>query len=142
MSTNWLIPVDGSDTSLRAVKWALDQQATLKAAPQLHLLNVQPKLSADIGRFIAHQQIESFQAEQGNAALAAAKAQCDAAGVPVHLHVAVGESAGVVAQFVKQVGATQVVVGTVGETGLLGTLMGSFAQKVVHAVSVPVTLIK
>lgn len=142
MTQTWLLPLDGSDVSLRAVTWALAQTATLKEAPILHLLNVQPALPRDIGRFIDADTIRDFHRETGMAALAAAQAQCAAAGLKAEFHVLVGEAAPTIVDFATTHGCSQIVIGTHGHSGLAGTLLGSVAMRVVHQSRVPVLLVR
>ena len=65
-----LVAVDGSDTSDRAVRHALDLIEAGLAA-ELHLLNVQPNLGGAISTFVSKEQIDTHHREEGHKALAA-----------------------------------------------------------------------
>jgi nucleotide-binding universal stress UspA family protein len=142
MAQNWLVPVDGSETALKAVDWALAHRGDWKEAPALHLLNVQPALPRDASRFIDAEQLRDFHREEGLKALAEAERRCQAAGLAPHLHVSVGDSAETICEFAASRYCDLIVVGTRGHTGLGGTLLGSVAAKVAHLSHVPLLLVR
>lgn len=142
MAQSWLVPIDGSAISLKPVAWILAHLAEWKAAPTLHLLNVQPALPGDINRFIAAEQVREFHREEGLKALAAAEGQLKAAGLAPQLHVSVGESAETITEFAESRGCDQILIGTRGHSGLGGTLLGSVAAKVAHLSKVPLLLVR
>jgi hypothetical protein len=65
----------------------------------------------------------------------------DAAGVPYVHHISVGDPAEVIAEFAKQKGCDQIVMGTRG-LGATGLLLGSVTTKLIHLSDVPVLLVK
>jgi nucleotide-binding universal stress UspA family protein len=136
-----LVPVDGSANSDRAVTYALELISGGLAA-ELHFLNVQPSFGGAISAFVDRAQIDSYRREEGDKALASAVALARKAGVPAAVHIGVGRHGEIVNDFVKKLGASAVVLGTRGHTGLAGVLMGSVAQDVIAHVGVPVTLVK
>ena len=136
-----LVAVDGSEGSDRAVQHALDMISTGCAA-ELHLLNVQPSVGGAVSSFVSRDQIEAYHREEGEKALASAVAMAEKAAVPAQTHVSVGRQGEIVADFARKVGASLVVLGTRGHTGLAGVLMGSVAQDVIAYSKVPVTLVK
>jgi nucleotide-binding universal stress UspA family protein len=142
MAQNWLIPIDGSESSLKAVAWALAQMGEWKETPAFHLLNVQPALPRDASRFIAAEQVRDFHREEGLKALAAAERQLKAAGLAPQSHVSVGDSAETICEFATSRNCDLIVIGTRGHTGLGGTLLGSVASKVAHLSHVPLLLVR
>ncbi|NQW54393.1 MAG: universal stress protein [Rhodospirillales bacterium] len=136
-----LVAVDGSEGSDRAVQHALDMISNGCAA-ELHLLNVQPSVGGAVSSFVSRDQIEAYHREEGEKALASAVAMAEKAAVPAKTHVSVGRQGEIVADFARKVGASLVVLGTRGHTGLAGVLMGSVAQDVIAYSKVPVTLVK
>jgi nucleotide-binding universal stress UspA family protein len=136
-----LVAVDGSETSDRAVRHALDLLAGGLAA-ELHFLNVQPNLGGAISAFVSREQIDSHHREEGNKALASAIELAKKAAVPAKVHIGVGRQGEIVSDYVGKLGAGMVVLGTRGHTGLAGVLLGSVAQDVIAHVDVPVILIK
>jgi nucleotide-binding universal stress UspA family protein len=142
MALNWLIPVDGSETSLKAVAWVIARGDDWKETPALHLLNVQPALPRDASRFIDAELLRDFHREEGLKALAAAEQKLKAAGLAPQSHVSVGDSAETICEFAVSRNCDLIVIGTRGHTGLGGTLLGSVASKVAHLSHVPLLLVR
>ncbi|MDP2134392.1 MAG: universal stress protein [Sulfuritalea sp.] len=142
MTQKWLVPIDGSETSLHATNWIIDNIAAWREPPRILLINVQVSLPNDIGRFINAETIREFHLETGMKALAAARDKLAAAGIAAELHVLIGEAAATITAFADSHGCNQIVIGTRGHSGLAGTLLGSVAMKVVHLSNVPVLLIR
>jgi nucleotide-binding universal stress UspA family protein len=136
-----LVAVDGSETSDRAVRHALDMLSAGLAA-ELHFLNVQPNLGGAISAFVSREQIDGHHREEGNKALASAVELAKKASVPAKVHIGVGRQGEIVGDYVDKLGAGLVVLGTRGHTGLAGVLLGSVAQDVIAHVNVPVALVK
>ena len=142
-----LVPVDGSDNSLRAVRVACRQIAHGKPMEVL-LLNVQaPNHSAVVKQYLSQDMIDKFHQQEGATALASARTELDAAGVAYSSRVEVGDVAQTIARWVRELHCDQVIMGTrgLGAGGIAaisGLLLGSIATKVLHLVDVPVTLVK
>lgn len=139
---NWLVAIDGSETSLKPVDWVIAHLGDWKTAPVIHLLNVQPSLPRDVSRFINADQLRDFHREEGLKALAEAEGRLKSAGIPCQLHVSVGESAETIVEFAAAKPCDQILIGTRGHTGLGGTLLGSVASKVAHLTKVPLLLVR
>ena len=142
MKQIWLVPLDGSEVALRAIDWVIQSSSLMKDAPQIHLLNVQPSLPRDIGRYINADTIRDFHRDTGMTALTEAKVRLDAAGLTGEQHVLVGETGPTVVEFAASHACTQIIIGTHGHSGLTGTLLGSIAMRVVHLAKVPVVLVR
>jgi nucleotide-binding universal stress UspA family protein len=142
MTTSWLIAIDNSEPSLKAVDHAIREAANQQTGPKVFLVNVQAPLSSDITRFIEAKVVEDFHIEAGNAALAAAKAKLVAAGLTYSAHILVGEAAPSIVDFAKDKGCSKIIMGARGLGSVIGLFMGSVATKVVHLSPVPVLLIK
>jgi nucleotide-binding universal stress UspA family protein len=142
-----LIPIDGSDNSMRAVEAAC-QQIGSRRPVAVHLLNVQPpNHSALVQKYLSQDLIDQFHAQEGEAALHTARSRLDEAGIACTTHVEVGDVAQTIARYVRDLHCDQVVMGTRGLGGsgvaaLSGLLLGSIATKVLHLVDVPVTFAK
>lgn len=135
-----LVPVDGSETSSRVARYLLGLAGNLKEPLDIHLLNVQHPLPGTV-RGVA-EQAKQFHQEEGVAALASTRKILDDAKVKYAHHIMVGEVAQSVIQLVNELKCDQVVMGTRG-MGTIGNLvLGSVATKVLHAVAVPVTLVR
>lgn len=138
-----LVPVDGSDSSLRAVKLAMNQYQKHNGTTKLHLLTVQPPIvSGNVTRFFSAQALQEYYEAEGNNALLSAKAVLDANSVPYTEKIAVGPIGDTVANFVTEQGCDHIIMGTRGLGSVSGFVLGSVATKVLHLVDIPVTLIK
>lgn len=142
MTQQWLVPIDDSAAALHAITWITRHVCEWRELPQIHLLNVQPALPNDIGRFIDAATLNEFHRETGLAVLAAARAQLAAAGITPVLHILMGDAATTISGFADSHGCSQILIGTRGHSGLTGTLLGSVAMKVVHLAKVPVLLLR
>jgi nucleotide-binding universal stress UspA family protein len=140
---NVLIPVDGSAAANRAVEYMIASVAWLKESPQIHLLNVQWKLaSGNVKLFIDQDTINDYYREQGNAALADARAKLDAAGLAYAYHISIGTPAEAIVQYAQEQAVDQIVICAHGHGTLSDLLLGSVASKVAHLARVPVLLVK
>jgi len=138
-----LLPVDGSENALRAVRHVIDHGDWYRGPLELHLLNVQlPVASGAVKMFISHSQLNDFYRDEGLVALKNARAALDAAEVAHQHHIGVGEMAATIVDFTRQLGCDLVVMGTHGRGSLAGAMLGSVAAKVIHLSSVPVMLVK
>jgi nucleotide-binding universal stress UspA family protein len=135
-----LVPVDGSESSIRAVQFVLKTAPLYVEPAELHLLNVQHPLPGTIRG--VHEQVERHHRDEGAKALAAARSALDASGVKYVYHISVGEPADAIARFAKEKKIEQIVMGTRGLGTIAGMLLGSVASKVLQLVDVPVLLIK
>jgi nucleotide-binding universal stress UspA family protein len=142
MTCKWLVPIDGSDVALRSIDWIIGHAAEWREPPQIHLINVQPPLPSDVGRFINADTLREYHLDAGMAALGPARDKLTAAGLVPELHVLVGAAGLAITDFADSHGCSQILLGTHGHSGLAGTLLGSVAMKVVHHARVPVLLVR
>lgn len=135
--TRMLVPFDGSDCALRALRHAMGH------ASEIHVVNVQPK--ADTPTLLLHmtqEDIDKAQHEHGRSLLEDAIKRLDEAKVSYRAHVLIGDPATKIVRVAKSEHVDGIVMGTRG-MGALGNLaLGSVATKVVHLAEVPVTLVK
>jgi nucleotide-binding universal stress UspA family protein len=118
-------------------------EAACRETPDIHLLNVQlPVAPGIVARHVRSKDLDAYYHDEGMAALAPARKLLDKAGVPHALHIGVGEIAETVAKYVKKLSVQQIAMGTRGLGPVAGMLLGSVTTKVVHAVSVPIVLVK
>lgn len=139
-----LIPVDGSECSLRAVTLVIEKRSRYADPDDLdiHLVNVQPPLSHDITRFASREQIASFHHEESETQLKAAKEMLEQAGARYHLHCEVGHVAETICHLAESLSCDQIVMGTHGRSALVELFVGSITVKVLHLTTVPVLLVK
>ena len=135
-----LVPVDGSENSLRAVQFLIRKLPLYKEPLELHLLNVQHPFPGTIRG--VHHEAQQFHHDEGAKALAEARKALDAAGIKYVYHIGIGDSGEVIAHFVREKKIEQVVMSTRGMGSVANMLLGSVANKVLHLVDVPVLLVK
>ena len=138
-----LIPVDGSDSSGRAVEHVIASRGWLKEAPEVFLLNVQWNIAAgNVKRFINQDTINDYYREQGMTALAGAREKLDAAGMAYTYHISIGTPAEAIMQYAEEQGADWVVVGAHGQGSVSTLLLGSVVDKLLHLSPVPVLVVR
>jgi nucleotide-binding universal stress UspA family protein len=135
-----LIPIDGSENSLRAVRLVIGKAPLYREPLELHLLNVQHPFPGTIRG--VQKEAEQFHHEEGLKALAGARKALDDAGLKCVYHIGVGEAAEVIAHFVRDKNIGQLVMSTRGAGAVANMLLGSVATQVLHLVEVPVLLVK
>jgi len=140
--TKVLVAVDGSAHSKSAVERVLEMQQ--KSGPhEIHLLNVQIPIESGHARmFVGREQLEEYYRDEGLAALAEARGILDRASVPYTHHVAVGHVAQTIADYAREHGFDEIVIGSHGRGALRHLLMGSVATDVLRLSAIPVTLVK
>ncbi len=138
-----LLPVDGSECAMRAVRHVIAMRDLMRGPIEVHLLNVQlPVASGAVKMFISQQQLKDYYRDEGLATLKEARAVFEQHGVPCQHHIGVGELATTIVDYVREKGCGQIVMGTHGRGKLAGAVLGSVAAKVIHLAEVPVLLIK
>jgi nucleotide-binding universal stress UspA family protein len=135
-----LVPVDGTGNSLTAVRHVITQYQRHHEL-ELHLLNVQPRLSAHVSRWISRRNREDFYAEQAGSALKQAHELLDAAGVPHQTHWRVGQRAAEICRSAGELGADHIVMGTARKNSLTRMLEDSVTSAVLEKTPVPVEVI-
>lgn len=138
-----LVPIDGSDSALRAVKLAMSQRQEHKDPIALHLLTVQlPILSGNVTRFFSAEALQEYYEAEGNNALLSAKTILDTNNIPYTEKLMVGPIAPTIAKYAKETECDHIIMGTRGLGSISGFVLGSVATKVLHLVDIPVTLVK
>lgn len=140
---NVLVPVDGSESAMRAVGWVSSVLAGQTGA-RVHLLTVRPTVDAWEARsHLGAEDITTFEADAAAAVLDPAAAIVRATGVKVATHAAVGNDVPeAIVAHVQGQGCDAIVMGTRGLGALQTVLLGSTTLKVIHLADVPVTVIK
>lgn len=138
-----LIPVDGSDASLRAIETAA--RLARESDVEVTLIHVREGLGTYHGDRTPrdYERIAEHHREQQARVLEAAADRARGAGLE---HVAVQAEAGTpdidIPRVAQQRGVDMIVMTTRGLGAVGALLMGSVAQKVVHNATVPVLLVK
>jgi nucleotide-binding universal stress UspA family protein len=138
-----LIPIDGSENALRAVRQVLDKRGWCREALEIHLVNVQlPVASGAVRMFIPQDQLREYYEDEGQKALKAAKDLLQDSGVAFHCRVGVGDPAAAIVHYCTEQGCDLIAMGTRGSGALGNVLIGSVATKVIHLAHVPILLLK
>lgn len=138
-----LVPVDGSETSLKAVSKAAGMaKAFGSEVTAVYVLDPYP--FTGVGADFAYgqaQYLSAATAEANKALEDVSKAMADAG---VTAKTLVGEGYAVhegIARVVERVGADLIVMGSHGRRGLEKLVLGSVAQRVLQTVHVPVMVV-
>ena len=135
-----LIPIDGSANALRAVRHAITEYQRHHEL-ELHLLNVQPRVSRHIGRFVSRDDREGWQRDRSDVALADAEALLADAGVPHQRHWAIGERAAEICRAAERLGVHHIVMGTARKNSITRMLEDSTTHRVLETTPVPVEVV-
>jgi len=128
--SGWLVAVDGSDHSLRAVAQAARLVSESRERASIDLVNVQPWLGKEAA--------ETELPRRGWAATAPARALLDAAGMPWRVHAVMGEAAPQIVRLAEALGSRGILIGARGLTSAEALLLGSVTYKVIHTATVSV----
>jgi YjbE family integral membrane protein len=139
-----LVPVDGSEGSLAAVRHVIGMGKRLAAGLglQIDLINVQRGVSSDVASFVSRDDLQDYHRERAEKALAPARALLDEAGIRYGTHQFVGQPGRVIAEFAAEQKADQIVMGTRGLGTHTGALLGSVTQDTIVNATMPVLVVK
>jgi nucleotide-binding universal stress UspA family protein len=135
-----LIPIDGGPNALQAVRHAIAEYQRHHEL-ELHLLNVQPRLSRHISRFVSRHDRDGWLHDRADAALAGAVALLAQAGVPHQTHWATGDRAALICRTAAALGVHHLVMGTARKNSITRMLEDSVTNRVLEATPVPVELV-
>ncbi len=138
-----LLPVDGSECSLRAVDHLITHVGWFRDVPEIHLLHVHAPIP--IGRVQAHvgkETLHAYYSEEAQEHLDAAQKKLNAAGRFHTTHIHVGQPAEVISRLADELACDLIVMGSHGWGGVAGLVMGSVASRVLHLAPCPVLLVK
>lgn len=137
-----LLPVDGSEQSLAAVRFALQLAAKgLQVEPVL--ANVQ-EASNLYELLVAHdpEVLDRVAADAGVHTLQPARALLDAKGMVYEMEVARGDPAHTLVAIAERFGCDMIAMGARGNSALRSAMLGSVSNEVLHASPVPVVIVK
>ena len=137
---NVLVPIDGTDNGLNALRHAIDEYRRDHDL-RLHLLHVQPRLSRHIARFVSRGDRAAWHAERADAALAGARELLERARVPYAAHWRVGERAQEICRTAEALGCHHIVMGTARRNSLTRMLQDSVTHRVLEHARVPVEVV-
>lgn len=137
-----LVPVDGSEHALDAVRHALHLvheglQATFVLATVQEPTYVYEMVLAPDAEVL-----ERVTGAVGGRALEAAEALFDRAGVPFATEIGTGQPAATLIEIAERLGCEAIVIGARGMGAVRSALLGSVSLAVLHASRLPVTVVK
>ena len=138
----FLLAVDGSEISNKAVFNFIKLLDWYKEIPEIHLLNVQYPLHGNAPILIDKSRINEYHQERGMKELQASCKIMDKAGVPYHFHITVGDPAEMILRYGTEKQCDQIIIGPRKLGAIKGLLLGSVASKVMQLSKIPVLLIK
>jgi nucleotide-binding universal stress UspA family protein len=138
-----LVPMDGSTAAMRALKQAI-ALARLSPGGSIHLVHAheEPLIYGEIAVYVPREKMDALQRQHSEALLAPAEAEVKAAGLACTKEVLSGPVGQVIAAHGERLGCDLIVMGRHGKTALGDLLVGSVAQKVLHASKLPVMLVR
>ena len=148
MYKNIVVAVDGSNTSLNALKHASSLALAGNATLTLITVANPGEYMTLAPEFLQHESYEAAAVAGGNEVLAEAAAAAKQAGVSdVRSHLLVSskgakEMAHGLVEYADSHGADLIVIGTHGRSGLMHLLMGSFAETVMRQSHLPLLVIR
>ncbi len=135
-----LLATDGSEPAIMATQYAVTLAKTFNASVKaifvddgMEALQLPEETESDDMWEGAHPSIKG---------LGIAKVMCERNGVPVEIDIVNGGVAKRIVKTAEEYGADLIVLGDTGRTGLKRLGMGSIAETVIRASSIPVMVIK
>jgi nucleotide-binding universal stress UspA family protein len=138
--TRLLVPVDGSEQSLRAIDYVIGRAAAGNV--DIRLLNVQPPLPSRVASAVEGDVVREYHREEAAKALGPAEARLKKAGVAFASHSALGTAGDVIDDYARETKCDEIVMGVRGLGAVLNLLFGSTTTRVLALTDLPVTLIK
>lgn len=137
-----LLPVDGSELALEAVRFAI-RMLLAGLRGEVVLANVQEPASL-YELLVAHdpEVIDQVSAEAGVHALAGAQELLNAAQLEYECEVAKGDPAHTIIDIAERFACDLIVMGARGNSVLRRAMMGSVSNEVLHASPIPVMIVK
>lgn len=137
-----LIPVDGSQHSNAALAFVAARARYLGAGAAVDLLNVQLPVPPRAGRAVGAEVVRAWHTVEADKVLNPARATLQAAQLEPACFWRVGHPGVVIAQWAGKSRADLVIMGSHGHTALANVVLGSVAQAVLAASSVPLLVLR
>ena len=141
MSNFIVVPTDGSNSSIKALQYAID--LAKKTDGEIILLNVQPNFaSPNVKKFFNKKDVEEYTQMLAAEALVKVKGIVEEAGVPYQVKVRIGLPKVEICQEAEEAKASLIVMGYRGLGAVAGVVLGSVSYGVLHESPCPVTIVR
>src|SRR5580692_5480549 len=137
-----LIPTDFTETSDKAIEWALGLAAKLGAAVTVMHSYELPIIGFPDGAIVATPEIASHIADASRAALDATVKRLAGRGIAIESVLREGVAWEEINAVAESIAADLIVIGTHGRKGLARALLGSVAENVIRTATRPVVSIR
>ena len=135
-----LVPVDGSSSSLHAIRHVA-REYLQNPELEIHLLSVQARFSRHISQFLNRKDLAAFYREEGERKSRPVREFFERRNVPYVAHVEVGRRAEIIAATAKRLGCHHIVMGTARKNSLTRMFEASVTNQVLELTTVPVEVI-
>ncbi len=136
-----LLAVDESVIGAAAVRHVAKLAKSLKATPQLHVLNVVPRLSKAAEKEFGKAGPDRYYQAQFEASLSPLRPLLKRTRLPFQERTATGDIVPTLLAEARAVKADMIVIGSHGKGALKSLLVGSVTQKVIALSPVPVLVV-
>ena len=137
-----LLPVDGSDAALDAVRHALHLQRDGLRASFVLVTVQEPTYTYELMLAPDADVLDRVTGAVGARALKSAEALLEAAGLAFEREIGSGEPAPTLLEIAQRCGCEAIIMGARGRGALQSVLLGSVSQAVLQASALPVTIVK
>lgn len=136
-----LVPIDGSESSVRSAQWAVFLAESTGAS--VTLLYVFPMTDGQHASLegLSDKDRERWEQEISSEAMERVMAELPEGEVSIIRAVALGEPPTEVVRYARRDRSDLIVMGSRGTSAFSGTLIGSLSIEVLHATDIPVTII-
>lgn len=137
-----LVAVDGSEISLRAVKFVVALNREMAKPSKVTLLAVDPPTFPGVETRIGTSAVRQMHQESLESMLKDARRSLSRAKLELTERAEVGEIAETILKVARQDGVDLIVLGSHGRGAVKGILLGSVSSKVIAQSDIPVTIVR
>jgi YjbE family integral membrane protein len=134
-----LVPVDGSQQSLAAVRAAIAEGRD--HVERIDLVNVQPLLNRHVARFVAWRERQGWRDERSARAFENARRLVETAGIACHTHAVAGPLGPSIADEARRTGAHEIVMAATRRGALGQFFRNSVSARLLETSRVPVRVV-
>ena len=135
-----LVPVDGSDYALQAVRLVMNRFLDRKGV-ELHLVHVRTPFKQYVARFTRRRDRDAWHRLEAERETSRARALLEAHGIPYVAHVELGEKADMINRVARRVRADRIIMGTARKDSLTRLIEDSVTHRVLETAEIPVEVI-